>query len=606
MTRKEPPPGGPKSTQKSTPGERGPRTSVSQLIPPATRRATRSTTKPEDLESGHRIQSPSPKPRSRKAKAVVSPIATNPEQERRVLQTVETGVVEAKPSTPKSLETDTEDSLNWDSDERHVEKEPLQVYYERIGYLPPLDDATMEVLSFMSMSNPDVDVEAGRVSPQNIPLFRKGLLWRMVDIEPNDGEGFQINEMPDVTHPLVPENIKDYDEKLWEKDLEKCQKQVQEAIFQRTMLLSMIDRYRLFYGYPDTTEQSVLEFAVETPWTCLPMPTHAERRGKKFLTSPKPDLAVGFRRQKLFQDCDWNSFPEETQRLICYEGDGPPNVDRAFYFLTIEAKRGFTSVDDPVALNQCLNNASQALHNMFEFFKEADREIGEGVKVKKDEYTKKFFERVRFFSVVAVAGAMKIRVHRACKLDQNDEKGPKSDYPLKFVFSDYKEVSKKDFTRRQSVVEELTRILHNYGVNELAGLLKDAIKEMDKKFVDYSVKGRVLSRGPLFYSYNQAVPPARKSGKSTPRATPTPTIGSQTPVPGNGPKGYHRPRSSALSLSQSISDDLGQLNVAAGASGDPGQTASGRVEDIQELGTTRQEEALDTGVSGSPKKKRKR
>jgi hypothetical protein len=58
---------------------------------------------------------------------------------------------------------------------------------------------------------------------------------------------------------------------------------------------------------------------------------------------------------------------------------------------------------------------------------------------------------------------------------------------LKFIFSDYKEGSKKDFTYR-SIVEELTRALYNYGVNELAGYLKDAIKEMDKKFVDYSIK----------------------------------------------------------------------------------------------------------------------
>jgi hypothetical protein len=170
----------------------------------------------------------------------------------------------------------------------------------------------------------------------------------------------------------------------------------------------MIDRYRLFYGYQDTTEQSVLEFSVETAWTCVPMPTHAERRKEKFLTSPKPDLAVGFRRENLFQNCDWDSFPKATQKIICYEGDEPPNDDRAFYFLTIEAKHNFKNVDDPIALNQCLNNASQALHNMYEFFKEADRDIREDVKVKEDEYTKKFFERVCFFSVVAVAGAMKI------------------------------------------------------------------------------------------------------------------------------------------------------------------------------------------------------
>lgn len=103
----------------------------------------------------------------------MSPIATNPEKERRVLRSVRIGVGEAKPRTSQSLENDIEGSSNCGFDEGRFEKEPLQVYYERIGYLPPPDDATMEILSFMSMSNPVLDVEAGRLSLQNIPLFRK-------------------------------------------------------------------------------------------------------------------------------------------------------------------------------------------------------------------------------------------------------------------------------------------------------------------------------------------------------------------------------------------------------------------------------------------------
>ncbi|KAJ0114488.1 hypothetical protein J7T55_004731 [Diaporthe amygdali] len=629
----------------------------------ATRRATRSTTKPEDLDSGHSIQSPPPKQKNRRAKAdgsriatgsgqeqrplgsvetagcqttqrsashseglvgqysyskpkdtrrqaIASSVATGPEQEQRILQTVETHTAGAEPSTYHSEEDDIEYNPSCDSDEEYVEEDPLQVYYERVGYLPPLDDATIEVLNFLSMSNPDLDVEAGRISPQNDAEFKEGLLWRMVDIKADRGDDFQLKETQDVPHPIVSEDIQDYNEKLWDKDLKKCQGQVQEAIFQRTMMLSMmlsmIDRYRLFYGYRDTKEQSPLEFAVETAWTCLPMPTHAERRGKKFLTSPKPDLAVGFRRQNLFQKCDWNSFPEETQKLICYEGQRPPNDERAFYFLTIEAKRGWKSVDDPVALNQCLNNASQALHNMFEVFKEADREAGEEFKVKADEYTKTFFERVRFFSVVAVAGAMKIRIHRACQLGENDPPGPKKDYPLRFAYSNYKVVKDEDF-KRQSVVEELTKILYNYGVNELASHLKDAIRKMNEKFVHYSfLKGRVLTRGPLFYSYNQAVPPPRKGGKSTPRPSQPPMSGSQTPVPGHGPRDYHRPQSSASSLSQSISANLDQLNVGWGASGEMNQRANARVENTQEAGTMYEGMGPDMGINSSPRKGRKR
>lgn len=33
-----------------------------------------------------------------------------------------------------------------------------------------------------------------------------------------------MNQMPDVSYLLIPDNIKDYDDKLWEIYLEKCQK----------------------------------------------------------------------------------------------------------------------------------------------------------------------------------------------------------------------------------------------------------------------------------------------------------------------------------------------------------------------------------------------
>ena len=52
---------------------------------------------------------------------------------------------------------------------------------------------------------------------------------------------------------------------------------------------------------------------------------------------------------------------------------------RAFPFFTIEAEASLTSTLDHVALQKNLNNASQALHNMYEFLKEAG-------------YEEKFFE----------------------------------------------------------------------------------------------------------------------------------------------------------------------------------------------------------------------
>jgi hypothetical protein len=62
----------------------------------------------------------------------------------------------------------------------------------------------------------------------------------------------------------------------------------------------------------------------------------------------------------------WNCFPEETLKLICYDGDCPPNHDPALYFLIIKTTRMLMNVDGSVALSRSLNNESQALHNVQE------------------------------------------------------------------------------------------------------------------------------------------------------------------------------------------------------------------------------------------------
>jgi hypothetical protein len=138
-----------------------------------------------------------------------------------------------------------------------------------------------------------------------------------------------------------------------------------------------------------------LDFSVEEPWTCWPMPTRAYEKKINFLTQPKPDLAVGVVRDAIISDYLWNNMPESTQQLACYE-----KSERIFHFCTIKAKKSFLSPDDIVARNQSLNNASQALYNMFEFFQDTG-----------EDHTKKFFDHVRFFSVVVSTEGLTIRIH---------------------------------------------------------------------------------------------------------------------------------------------------------------------------------------------------
>ena len=433
-----------------------------------------------------------------------------------------------------------EDSIGYIQDYRpyngYVEDSVLRAFYERVGYLPPLDDATIDVLNFLSKFSAEMaDLkDAGRISPHMRVEFQEGLEMRNVRIDSDGSHNFEFRSKdgPNVwSPPLVPEDRKRYHEQLWANDLTKCKKQSLEAIFQRTMMVSMIDRYRLFCGYTGAGKQPLLEFSVEVPWTSLPMPTHAATQGDKFLTCPKPDLSVGFRRTELLSDCHWQSFPKPTKNLMCYE----KTKDQVFDFLTIEAKRSYKNVDDEIARNQCLNNASQALHNMYEFFKEADREVDETVEVKGSKYRKIFFDRVRFFSVVAVPGAMKIRIHRAYQVVDDKRFEPVyQQYPLRFVYSDYKVVSGDSFTH-PTVAKELTHIMVDYGVNELAVHLREAVATIDGKFFNYrKERGIVIRRDPTFYSYGQGPPPGRKTTQ-----TPTASIisshyqrsGSDTPRP---------------------------------------------------------------------------
>ncbi|RMZ87658.1 hypothetical protein DV736_g5122, partial [Chaetothyriales sp. CBS 134916] len=124
--------------------------------------------------------------------------------------------------------------------------------------------------------------------------------------------------------------------------------------------------------------------------------------------------------------------------LACYESIKPPGLNRIFHFLTVEAKKEKISADDNVGRLQSLNNASQALHNMFEFFREAGHEDT--------------FAKVRFFSVVASTEALWIRIHRATRepedgSDQGFIMPNRKDYPLRFEYRNFAQITKAEFAR---------------------------------------------------------------------------------------------------------------------------------------------------------------
>lgn len=280
--------------------------------------------------------------------------------------------------------------------------DPEATFNLRWGYLPPLDE---EVAVFIDSILRDSGMarDYGRTGPEN-KMFPLGLTHRNVFTIESVARDPYVDRITsftpkDTIHETEGET--DSYERLWAQDQAQCREGSNEAFFQRTLMMSLVARHCLIYKQ-DVTKPRVLDFSVEEVWSCPPMPTRAYQMGHKFLTQPKPDLAVCFCRQNLIPGHLWNNMPISTQRLACFENTSETGASKVFHFFTIEAKKAMISADDTVGKRQSLNNASQALHNMFEFFRDAG-----------PQYEESFYAKVRFFSVVASTEGLTIRIHRA-------------------------------------------------------------------------------------------------------------------------------------------------------------------------------------------------
>ena len=180
--------------------------------------------------------------------------------------------------------------------------------------------------------------------------------------------------------------------------------------------------------------------------------------------------------------------PYATRRLACYEKLYESGGSKAFHFFTTEARRSQTVVTDFTALYKSLNKASQALHNMFEFFNEAG-----------PQHTAKFFSEVRFFSAVASTEGLLVRIHRAVQVAKDRMIIP--GYPLHFEFREYAKIPRETFDR-EPVVQLFSKILINYGVDKLFGLPQDAAKTIAAKLRNKPGEQR-LRDNPNFYRHGQ-------------------------------------------------------------------------------------------------------
>ena len=340
--------------------------------------------------------------------------------------------------------------------------DPEQLFNHKWGYLPPLDEESAAIIDII-IAHPEMAEEFKRINSRD-NHFMRGLLLRRVmldeavDVDPY--VDFTRGVIPEVSVLETPEERRSHDQ-LWSLDQANCSGASNEALFQRTFMMNLISRHTLIYDR-DANSRSCLDFSVEEPWTCPPMPTEAYELNIPFLTCPKPDLAVCFRTQSLIPNPFWSRMPNATTRLAYYENPNETGQTKAFHFFTIEAKRAMTSSDNLPGKHQSLNNASQALHNMYEFCKDAGTEYESG-----------FFAKVRFFSVVASTEGLTIRIHRATL----DPEVGYSGYPLKFEYQTFSKIEKDTFDRKQ-VHETFAKILIGYGANELHAFLSKAAEAL--------------------------------------------------------------------------------------------------------------------------------
>ncbi|KAI4160478.1 MAG: hypothetical protein LQ342_005711 [Letrouitia transgressa] len=381
------------------------------------------------------------------------------------------------------------------------------------GYVPPLDEETTRIIEAIIMNPARAQTMVG-IGPEK-QQFLSGLHNRNVlsdpsthldpcqeDIQSVSLEGYlQETQEQETSH-----------EKLWKLDKAKCTPDSSEALYQRTLMINLIARHFLIYQI-DGSKMQIFDFSVEEPWGCLPMPSRllwAVSKGQKskarFLTQPKPDLAVCFRREAVISDRMWKTLPEPTKGLACFENSSS-NASRVFHFLAIEAKKAMLDLDSPQALHQCLNNASQALHNMFEFFRDAG-----------PEHEQVFYSKVRFFSVVANRKGIIVRIHRAVR--KPDDVSPwelvmpdRPDYRLEFEFREFQRIGDTDEFSRKRTLEVIKKIL-KYATDDLFNMINAAasklVQNLEKDPRLYLARCEVD-----FYSHGQPNPKSFKSSRPT-------------------------------------------------------------------------------------------
>ncbi|KAL9078480.1 MAG: hypothetical protein Q9157_002601 [Trypethelium eluteriae] len=475
-------------------------------------------------------------------------------------------------------------------------------FLQRNGYTVPLSNEALAAIRVVLGKEAAIEMASIRADSSD---FQSTLLEdRNVQLEETtqwiDPEWEYLHTYDFGRKPDEP-SITNFLDRLWLADLDFCRGQ-QEAMFQRTVMMAMINRHQLISAgneKPTDLSKSVLMFSVEATWNCPPMPTRrywnpTGKESKIWTTYPKPDLCVSFRRHNIIEKGDWNTLPNATRHLICYEGikGGFNEADRAFGFFFVEAKRSRFHPDHEVTLHQVLNDASQALHNMYEFFREAQQ-------------LQVFFDRVRVFSAATSEKGIIVRVHRATELPENAKSTRiVPEYPLQFEHQTYQSFNREEFDRSK-VVEAFERIIVGYGERQLLELLKKAAADVGKKANHEWVRNKYVVNPAAFNDYRYGQYGGRSSttasklqtpaieGSQSARTTSMPPPSTSTFMQGSHTSGQKEVIDQTMGRRSSLSQGVAELQTGSFGS----QSSEGSRKRTRDTTTTKQR--------GNANKKRK-
>ena len=232
--------------------------------------------------------------------------------------------------------------------------DPHKAFNRKWGYLPPFDEESEQVIAFI-IDNPILAKAVARTQ-SGTSNFEAGLGDRNVALKPsNDLDKCKAKIKSLDVEGFMSERVSEEKsrELLWRLDQAKITATSSEALFQRTTMVSLIARHFLIYQR-DSHENQLFDFSVEETWTCLPMPSKALNGIKvpaalgqevvapehKFLTQPKPDLAVAFNRKAIITDDAWETLPRPIRTLASFE-----KVVTQFQYFSFSCHRGQKSCD---------------------------------------------------------------------------------------------------------------------------------------------------------------------------------------------------------------------------------------------------------------------